>query len=64
MSNIKLPKTVEDAITRYKTALKEYEHAANGDCRSYSMIEVPKLEIADALLENLGLPTGPRTTNS
>jgi hypothetical protein len=60
MTNLTLPKPVEDAIARYKTALEKYEAAAERESPSYSMVEIPKLDIADALLESLGLPTGPQ----
>ncbi|HEY2390268.1 MAG TPA: hypothetical protein VGK22_03770 [Candidatus Angelobacter sp.] len=61
MANLTLPKSVEDAVARYKAALEKYELVAERESPSYSVIELPKLEIADALLESLGLPTSPRT---
>ncbi len=64
MANITISKSLEDALTRYKLALEEYERIAERECPAYSIVEIPKLKIADALLESLGLPTAPRTLNS
>jgi len=60
MATIKVSKSLEDALARYKLALQESEHIAERACPSYSIVEIPKLEIADALLESLGLPTAPK----
>jgi hypothetical protein len=59
MATITISKLVEDALARYKLALQEYERIAERDCPGYSIVEIPKLDIADALLESLGLPTAP-----
>jgi hypothetical protein len=62
MTKLILPKSVEEAIARYKAALQKYEAVAERESPSYSMVEIPKLDIADALLESLGLPTGPHVS--
>lgn len=54
-----LDKPIDDAIAVYRAALTEYEQLAQKESPSYSMIETPKLKIADALLERRGIPTGP-----
>lgn len=52
--------TVQAAIERYMQTLRLFEQARNidGDS-SYSIIEIAKLHIADALLEELRFPTKP-----
>jgi hypothetical protein len=52
---------IQDAISSYKAALAEYEHLAQTESPSYSIIEIPKLKVADAFLESRGIPTRPRT---
>ena len=48
-------------IEAYLDAVADYERCA--EAQSYSVIEGPKIEIADAVLSLLGLPTGPRPIN-
>ena len=59
MATVTLSKSLEDALARYKLALQEYERIAERECPAYSIVEIPKLDVADALLESLGLPTAP-----
>lgn len=50
------------AIARYQRALQDYELALladRGAQPSWSVIEHPKIEIADEVLKLLGLPTAP-----
>lgn len=49
---------INDAIEAYLEAVRLYE--ATSEAQSYSVIEIPKCEIADVILKSLGLPTGPR----
>jgi len=50
--------TLSDAILRYRLAVQQWE---NGHCEEgyTTKIEIPKLHIADALLESLEIPTSP-----
>lgn len=53
---------LHDAIETYKAALKRYEQEAARESPSYTIIEAPKLKIADAVLRKRGIPTGPNVT--
>jgi hypothetical protein len=59
MATVTVSKPLEDALAEYKLALQKYERIAERECPAYSIVEIPKLAIADALLESLGLPTAP-----
>jgi hypothetical protein len=54
-----LNQPVDEAIMEYLKACEEYEKVAE-ESPSYSMIEIPKLKIADAVLKQRGIPTGPK----
>ena len=49
---------INDAIEQYLEAVRLYE--ATDEAQSYTVIEIPKVGIANVILESLGLPTGPR----
>ena len=50
-----LPNNVKEAIHRYDQALAGYkERNQNGQVESYSVVEIPKMDIADAVLANRG----------
>jgi hypothetical protein len=51
---------IQEAIATYKTALAEYERLAQTESPSYSVLEIPKLKVADAFLESRGIATGLR----
>ena len=53
---IKMGPELIKAILRFSLACDEWQKDSSN---SYSIIEQPKLEIADELLRCLGLPTGP-----
>lgn len=52
---------MERAIAEYLTALRLYEQEVANGCSqpSYSVIELPKLKIADAFLSTINVPTSP-----
>ena len=47
-----------DAVEVYKKALGDYARSDGQD--SYSVIELPKLEIANVVLKALGVPLRPK----
>jgi hypothetical protein len=51
--------SITDAVAAYKAALAEYEHLAQTQSPSYSLIEIAKLKVADAFLDSRKIPTGP-----
>ena len=53
---------LHEAIEQYLDSLRQYE--TSDDQPSYSMIEMPKLHIADQILKLLNLPTGPSARRS
>ena len=63
MKTLTVSKALEAALAHYKAALEQYEREAVKSCPSYSIVEMPKLAIADAVLESLDLPTGPHVGN-
>jgi len=64
MATVTISESLENALARYKQALQEYERIAERECPKYSIVEMPKLEIADALLETLGIPTAPASSSA
>ena len=53
------PISLEEAVDQYMDSLHRYE--ISDDQPSYSIVEIPKLQIADQILKLLDLPTGPRS---
>lgn len=51
---------LEEHIETYLAALDEYEAVARYECPSYTIVELPKMYLGNALLEVLGLPTAPK----
>ena len=49
-----LPNNVKEAIKRYDQAQAKYKEDSKHGSVSYSVIELPKLDIADAVLANRG----------
>ena len=60
--SILYPSSLDEAVSLYMEAVRQYE--ASRTQLSYSMIEIPKLYIADQILKLLDLPTGPRANAS
>ena len=56
------PSSLDEAVSLYMDAIHQYE--ASRTQPSYSVIEIPKLQIADQILKLLDLPTGPRANAS
>jgi hypothetical protein len=52
-ASFKLSPELLVAIQKFISARDEYESSA--ECQSYSMLEIPKIEIADKLLSLLGI---------
>lgn len=56
--------SLECAIEAYMVALRMYEDSFNGgEDLSFTVVEIPKLRIADALLRSLEFPTAPSLPN-
>ncbi len=52
------PRTFDEAVSLYMDAVREYELSDGGV--GYTLIEIPKLFIADRILNMLELPTAPQ----